>query len=29
MSTPRDTLAILREIRDRSGTNSSPGFRTP
>ena len=26
MSTPRDTLAILREIRDRSGTNSSPGL---
>ena len=26
MSTPRDTLAILREMRDRSGTNSSPGL---
>ena len=26
MSTPRDTLAILSEIRDRSGTNSSPGL---
>lgn len=26
MPTPRDTLAILREIRDRSGTNSSPGL---
>ena len=24
--TPRDTLAILREIRDRSGANSSPGL---
>lgn len=26
MPTPRDTLAILREIRDQSGTSSSPGL---
>lgn len=26
MPTPRDTLAVLREIRDQSGTSSSPGL---